>query len=94
MWEHRISALQKGKRLIAVMSNISIISVMSVTSVDAVVSVFFLCSDSGQDEGDGVVPATCFIPFPEFKSKNRRRIHSPNKPKLFSSNRAIQVDRG
>ena len=67
------------------MSNISIISVMSVTSVDAVVSVFFLCSDSGQDEDDGVVPVTYFIPFPEFKNKNRRRIHSPNKPKLFSS---------
>ena len=61
------------------MSNISIISVMSVTSADAVVSVFFLCSDSGQDEGDGVVPVTYFIPFPEFKSKNRHRLHPPPK---------------
>ena len=76
-------ALQKGERLIAVMSNISIISVMSVTSVDAVVSVFFLCSDSGQDEGDGVVPVAYFIPFPEFKSKNRRRLHSPKSPNFL-----------
>ena len=62
--EHRILALQKGERLLAVRSNISIISVMSVTSVDAVVSVFSLCSDSGQYEGDGVVLGDLFHPFP------------------------------